>query len=223
MRPEDAMTKRLTELVDGRPGRLLGLIRQELEKKQCEAGYPAVLTSLQLITAHNAVVAEQAEREIRLTIWLSHGCGLSYLYGDDGEMQCNACMIDFRRLPIKEIIAARKGGSAFRCAHHRQDHGLRASLRLDTQNKPRTSNSCEPSEVGSTIRHSPVLRTSDGPDSGKPAIPLTPSQRRAVERYLVYPFVFVSCVLLIWTMWSTYVMGYLRGTLIERIVRAIIG
>ncbi len=26
-----------------------------------------------------------------------HGCSITALYGDDGEMQCSSCMIDFKR------------------------------------------------------------------------------------------------------------------------------
>ena len=35
---------------------------------------------------------------IRKWLWLSHNCtDTPILYGDDGEMQCNSCMIDFKR------------------------------------------------------------------------------------------------------------------------------
>ena len=33
---------------------------------------------------------------LRELLWLKHGC-FSGLYGDDGEMQCNRCRIDFKR------------------------------------------------------------------------------------------------------------------------------
>ena len=41
------------------------------------------------------------EWELRRLLWLHHGC--TGLYGDDGEMQCNACMIDFKRDTIDKI------------------------------------------------------------------------------------------------------------------------
>ena len=41
------------------------------------------------------------EYELRETLWLRHGC--VGLYGDDGEMQCGSCMIDFKRRPLEEI------------------------------------------------------------------------------------------------------------------------
>lgn len=33
----------------------------------------------------------------RELLWLHHGCPVSSLYGDDGEMQCLTCLIDFKR------------------------------------------------------------------------------------------------------------------------------
>lgn len=46
-------------------------------------------------------------KSVRGYLWLSHGCQRSSLYGDDGEMQCNAptCRIDFKREPIQELLA----------------------------------------------------------------------------------------------------------------------
>jgi hypothetical protein len=40
---------------------------------------------------------EQDAIEMRRQVWLSHGCGTAALYGDDGEMQCGKCLIDFKR------------------------------------------------------------------------------------------------------------------------------
>lgn len=41
------------------------------------------------------------EKILRGLLWLHHGC--QGLYGDDGEMQCAACMIDFKRDSVAEI------------------------------------------------------------------------------------------------------------------------
>lgn len=49
---------------------------------------------------------EKRERHIRQVLWLSHGCDINALYGDDGEMQCSKCGIDFLRFPIEAIIPA---------------------------------------------------------------------------------------------------------------------
>lgn len=43
------------------------------------------------------------ECKLREMLWLSHGCGFAYLYGDDGEMQCSNCMTDFKRDSILAI------------------------------------------------------------------------------------------------------------------------
>lgn len=42
-------------------------------------------------------------QQLRKLLWLRHGCPTSALYGDDGEMQCNICMLDFKRMSIDEI------------------------------------------------------------------------------------------------------------------------
>ena len=34
---------------------------------------------------------------LRQLLWLRHGCPSPALYGDDGEMQCSKCVIDFLR------------------------------------------------------------------------------------------------------------------------------
>ncbi len=41
-------------------------------------------------------------QELRRILWLHHGC-TDGIYGDDGEMQCNACMLDFVRDDIEKI------------------------------------------------------------------------------------------------------------------------
>ena len=47
---------------------------------------------------------ENKELEIRKLLWLTHHCGQSYLYGDDGEMQCHLCGLDFRRHSESRIV-----------------------------------------------------------------------------------------------------------------------
>lgn len=51
--------------------------------------------------------AEAAEREnlkLRELLWLRHGC--EGLYGDDGEMQCGQCLLDFKR-DLVDVIEGR--------------------------------------------------------------------------------------------------------------------
>ena len=40
---------------------------------------------------------------LRKLLWLRHGCPLHTLYGDDGEMQCGICGIDFLRSSPRKI------------------------------------------------------------------------------------------------------------------------
>lgn len=42
-------------------------------------------------------------KKLRELLWLRHGCSISALYGDDGEMQCGACLIDFKRASAEDI------------------------------------------------------------------------------------------------------------------------
>jgi hypothetical protein len=52
-----------------------------------------------------AIVNSMSENEyaLRRLLWLRHGCSYSSLYGDDGEMRCNECNIDFLRYNINYI------------------------------------------------------------------------------------------------------------------------
>lgn len=43
---------------------------------------------------------------LRELLWLRHGCEITSLYGDDGEMQCSKCLIDFKRNSIEDISKA---------------------------------------------------------------------------------------------------------------------
>jgi len=45
----------------------------------------------------------EEEQILRKLLWVRHGCPFPALYGDDGEMQCNNCMIDFKRMAAKDI------------------------------------------------------------------------------------------------------------------------
>ena len=44
------------------------------------------------------------ELRIRELLWITHNCGQRYLYGDDGEMQCLLCGLDFRRHSEDRIV-----------------------------------------------------------------------------------------------------------------------
>ena len=46
---------------------------------------------------------EKENLKLRELLWLRHGCELSCLYGDDGCMDCNRCVIDFKRDTPEQI------------------------------------------------------------------------------------------------------------------------
>ena len=49
-------------------------------------------------------IDKKLERRIREFLWLNHGCEFSALYGDNGELQCKKCYIDFKRMKLNEIL-----------------------------------------------------------------------------------------------------------------------
>ena len=58
------------------------------------------------VSTHPAPLPSDLSLEVRKQLWLSHGCSFNYLYGDDGEMQCNRRpFIDFRHASETEILA----------------------------------------------------------------------------------------------------------------------
>ena len=46
---------------------------------------------------------ETENKILRRLLWIRHGCPFSALYGDDGEMQCGKCVIDFKRTSAELI------------------------------------------------------------------------------------------------------------------------
>lgn len=46
------------------------------------------------------------ELDLRYLPWLNHGCAGPSLYGDDGEMQCHSCRLDFKRDSVRDIELA---------------------------------------------------------------------------------------------------------------------
>ncbi len=46
---------------------------------------------------------QAVERDFREHLWVNHGCSVATLYGDDGEMQCGLCVLDFKRMPLSEL------------------------------------------------------------------------------------------------------------------------
>ena len=68
-------------------------------------GHSGVWTLMKYVDAAVAeLMALRAEEpKWRRFLWLNHGCPPMAAYGDDGEMQCNACGIDFKRRTADEI------------------------------------------------------------------------------------------------------------------------
>lgn len=54
-------------------------------------------------TLRGAGNAGSPDTAIRKLLWLRHGCPIGALYGDDGEMSCGACGIDFLRWSAEQI------------------------------------------------------------------------------------------------------------------------
>ncbi len=46
---------------------------------------------------------ETENKILRRLLWLRHGCPSNALYGDDGEMQCHKCCLDFKRDSAQKI------------------------------------------------------------------------------------------------------------------------
>jgi cellobiose-specific phosphotransferase system component IIA len=67
------------------------------------------------LEAAKAASFAQHQQEIdhaRTAMWLTHGCPIELLYGDDGEMQCGQInhghdrLIDFKREPLLHLVSA---------------------------------------------------------------------------------------------------------------------
>jgi hypothetical protein len=55
------------------------------------------------LTCHWCKIIEE-NKKLRELLWLNHGCSIDVLYGDDGEMQCHTCVVDFKRMTPQQII-----------------------------------------------------------------------------------------------------------------------
>jgi len=57
-----------------------------------------------MIDAVKMTALEMENQQLRELLWLNHGCGITALYGDDGELQCCQCVVDFKRWSVSEIL-----------------------------------------------------------------------------------------------------------------------
>lgn len=72
------------------------------------AGYDYAATLVAALAGRLPVdEGPQTDLILRRLLCVTHGCSLAALYGDDGEMQCNAldCRIDFKRWSPEDIEA----------------------------------------------------------------------------------------------------------------------
>ena len=62
----------------------------------------ALEEDLAILTEIKETLREQSL--LREFLWINHGCPPPALYGDDGEMQCGKCRLDFKRQPAQELL-----------------------------------------------------------------------------------------------------------------------
>lgn len=90
------------------PGDLAAMARELEETKAAQrTSLVAIDNATSLIAALRAEVARLRGEEAlwRKLLWLRHHATTAGLYGDDGEMQCGQCMIDFKRNAPSQIEA----------------------------------------------------------------------------------------------------------------------
>ena len=47
---------------------------------------------------------KKENEQLRAFFWMNHGCDSSALYGDDGELQCCMCQLDFKRDDLEHLF-----------------------------------------------------------------------------------------------------------------------
>ena len=75
-----------------------------IHKSQCEVEAIIARISPEGQLALDALLVSTAEQVERKWMWQSHGH--DGIYGDDGEMQCGECHVDYKREPIEVVTAA---------------------------------------------------------------------------------------------------------------------
>jgi hypothetical protein len=102
-----AVCDRFLETVEERgPGRISGVPSDgkpvRLEEVMTKFDFVELTTQLGA-DPQSDVASQDVEDDLALRrlLWLAHGC--QGLYGDDGELQCGACMVDFKRDSVAEI------------------------------------------------------------------------------------------------------------------------
>lgn len=120
--------------------------------KHCRSTPDPLHASEEVIAELRAQLAAALEDKKRLVelLWHRHGCPSSALYGDDGEMQCGVCLIDFKRATVEAIesrlewlwlrdlaaMSAKPAQPGTALQEHDETHDRQASNRLREINDP---------------------------------------------------------------------------------------
>lgn len=70
--------------------------------------YQSVISELKDIES-NSSGQDLKEMKLREYLWVNHGCSVGSLYGDDGEMQCSNCVIDFKNCSEDDLVKLLQG------------------------------------------------------------------------------------------------------------------
>ncbi len=76
---------------------------KDLEKSYVHSREKPETSQLTKQTKSQENKINHTETMLRTLLWLNHGCHISDLYYDDGELQCNKCKIDFKRDSVEFI------------------------------------------------------------------------------------------------------------------------
>lgn len=76
-------------------------------------------TLVELLERERAEVRAKAEAETRRCLWLAHGH--DGIYGDDGEMQCALCGVDYKRDELRSVLVAATRARAEKAERERDE------------------------------------------------------------------------------------------------------
>lgn len=61
-----------------------------------------------MIESVKLAMLEAENLQLRKLLWLNHGCNITALYGDDGEMQCGACATHHRCFNESRLVTTNR-------------------------------------------------------------------------------------------------------------------
>lgn len=80
-------------------------LEKKIRSQKWTSDYKEGVAELKRLSELPASTGSPSDVEVRKLLWLRHGCPINALYGDDGEMQCGICLVDFRRDSVEDIEA----------------------------------------------------------------------------------------------------------------------